>query len=106
MPNLGFDRDGNPLRDAGHRDDTTDSSTHQAAESHRARSSSARQRDPDVMDADDVAAFLGVDRKTVYDHAGRGTLPCRRLGRRLLFSRQALVVWLAGCKVASRTNGA
>jgi hypothetical protein len=41
-------------------------------------------RDAEVMDVEDVAAFLGVDRKTVYDYAGRGEIPCRRLGKRIL----------------------
>jgi hypothetical protein len=40
--------------------------------------------DAEVMSAQDVAAFLGIDRNTVYDYAGRGTIPCRRLGKRLL----------------------
>jgi excisionase family DNA binding protein len=62
--------------------------------------------DDEVMDAEDVAAFLGVDRKTVYDYAARGEIPCRRLGKRLLFSRTALVAWLGSCKVVSRVNGA
>ena len=50
----------------------------------------------EVMNVEQTALFLGVDRKTVYDYAGRGVIPCRRLGKRILFSRQALVVWLAG----------
>jgi excisionase family DNA binding protein len=58
--------------------------------------------DPEVMDADELAAFLGVDRKTVYDYAGRGEIPHRRLGKRLLFSRSAIVSWLGACKAASR----
>lgn len=53
------------------------------------------------MNADDVAAFLGVDRKTVYDYANRGHIPHQRLGKRLLFSRTALVSWLGACKSAS-----
>lgn len=58
--------------------------------------------EPEVMDAEQVAAFLGVDRKTVYEYAGRGAIPCRRLGKRLLFSRRALVLWLGGeCSKAS-----
>lgn len=48
----------------------------------------------EVMNADDVAAFLGVDRKTVYDYANRGAIPHQRLGKRLLFSRSAIVQWL------------
>ncbi len=48
----------------------------------------------DVMTADEVAAFLGVDRNTVYDYANRGVIPHQRLGKRILFRRGALVTWL------------
>lgn len=48
----------------------------------------------DIMCADDVAAWLKVDRKTVYNAAARGKIPHQRLGKRLLFSRAALVSWL------------
>lgn len=57
--------------------------------------------DAQVMCAEDVAVFLGVDRNTVYVYAGRGTIPCRRLGKRLLFHRPALVAWLDPSKAAS-----
>ncbi|MBZ0237618.1 MAG: helix-turn-helix domain-containing protein [Deltaproteobacteria bacterium] len=49
----------------------------------------------EVLNAEEVAVFLRVDRKTVYDYANRNQIPHRRLGRRLLFSRSALVAWLA-----------
>lgn len=71
---------------------------------HRGAPSTAK-RDAEVMDVEDVATFLGVDRKTVYDYAGRGEIPCRRLGKRILFSRSALVAWLGSCKAGSRVNG-
>lgn len=59
---------------------------------------------PEVMSADEVAAFLGVDRKTVYDAANRNQIPHCRLRRRILFSRAALVVWLRGtCKGSSES---
>ena len=48
----------------------------------------------DVMTADQVAEFLGVDRNTVYDFASRGVIPHQRLGKRLLFRRGAVVAWL------------
>nr|HEX4318165.1 helix-turn-helix domain-containing protein [Kofleriaceae bacterium] len=59
--------------------------------------------DSDVMNADEVAEFLGVDRTTVYDFAGRGAIPHQRLGKRLLFRRGALVSWLDSslCKATS-----
>jgi excisionase family DNA binding protein len=59
----------------------------------------------EVMTADEVAAFLGVDRNTVYDYAARGTIPHRRLGKRMLFHRGALVAWLDPCKAASARKG-
>jgi excisionase family DNA binding protein len=58
------------------------------------------------MSVDEAAEFLGVDRNTVYDYAGRGVIPHRRLGKRILFSRQALVVWLAGeCRSIGSSDG-
>ncbi len=50
----------------------------------------SRSIPPDVMSADEVEAFLRLDRKTVYSAAATGAIPCRRLGRRLLFFRRAL----------------
>lgn len=59
----------------------------------------------EVMAAEAVAEFLGVDRNTVYGAASRGELPHRRIGRRLLFSRSQIVAWLGACKVASGRSG-
>lgn len=52
------------------------------------------KRDPDILTAEEVAALLGIGRNGVYDAAGRGELPHRRVGHRLLFSRQALLDWM------------
>lgn len=54
----------------------------------------AAQPTSDVMTADQVAEFLGVDRTTVYDFAARGVIPHQRLGKRLLFRRGGIVAWL------------
>jgi excisionase family DNA binding protein len=61
----------------------------------------------DVLTADEAAAFLGVDRNTVYDYAGRGAIPHQRLGKRILFGRRALVTWLDSslCKATSTRKG-
>ena len=65
--------------------------------------SPANEPDCGVMTADEVAAFLGVDRNTVYDYAGRGVIPHQRLGKRMLFRRPAIVEWLdSSCKSARR----
>ena len=50
----------------------------------------------EVMTAEQVAVMLGVNRKTVFEGAARGEIPHARVGRRLLFSRTALLSWL-GC---------
>jgi excisionase family DNA binding protein len=66
----------------------------------------ATETDKEVMTADEVAAFLGVDRNTVYDYAGRGVIPHQRLGKRILFRRGALVSWLdESCKATSTRKG-
>ena len=60
----------------------------------------------EVMTADEVAAFLGVDRNTVYDYAGRGVIPHQRLGKRVLFRLGALVSWLdTSCKATLIRKG-
>jgi excisionase family DNA binding protein len=64
------------------------------------------QSPSEIMTADDVAEFLGVDRNTVYEYAGRGAIPHQRLGKRILFRRGALVSWLdASCKATSTRKG-
>jgi excisionase family DNA binding protein len=47
-----------------------------------------------VLTADEVADLLGVNRKTIYEAASRGDIPHRRLGRRLIFEREAVLRWL------------
>lgn len=60
---------------------------------------------PEVLSVDEAALFLGVDRNTVYDAAGRGEIPHRRIGKRILLSRTQLVAWLGACKAGSGRNG-
>jgi excisionase family DNA binding protein len=45
----------------------------------------------DVLCVQEVAAWLGVDRKTIYAAAATGAIPHHRLGKRLLFSRDAVL---------------
>jgi excisionase family DNA binding protein len=51
---------------------------------------------PEIMTVDEVAAFLRVNRNTVYEAAHRQRIPHQRIGRRIIFSRQALLAWLTG----------
>jgi excisionase family DNA binding protein len=50
---------------------------------------------PEVLTADEVAELMRCDRKTVYEAVLRQDIPHRRLGRRVFFSRVALLEWLA-----------
>ena len=60
---------------------------------------------PEVLNADQVAALLHVNRKTVYAAFRRGRLPCgRRIGAAIRFHRDAVLDWLArGQEGAVRT---
>jgi excisionase family DNA binding protein len=49
----------------------------------------------EVMTMEEAAAFLRVDRKTLYEAVARRTVPHQRLGKRILFSKAALLAWLA-----------
>lgn len=55
-----------------------------------------RAGDPDVMSAEEVARRIGIGRRQVYEAAGRGAIPCRRVGQRILFYWPAVAAWLAG----------
>jgi len=59
------------------------------------RANSATDVEHDCMTAQELASWMRVDRKTVYEYAARNVIPCRRLGRRLVFLRPAVVAWLA-----------
>jgi excisionase family DNA binding protein len=47
-----------------------------------------------ILSVADVAAFLGLDPKTVYGAITRHELPARRIGKRLVVLRDALLSWL------------
>ncbi len=51
---------------------------------------------PDFLKAEEVAALLRIDRKTVYEAAKRHEIPgVIRLGRVLRFRRDAVLAWMA-----------
>jgi len=49
----------------------------------------------ECLTAKELASWLRVNRKTVYEYAARNVIPCRRLGRRIVFSRAAIAAWMA-----------
>ena len=55
---------------------------------------------PELLTAEDVAAWLKISVKAVYAKAERGKLPgMARVGRRLYFVRPALLHWLEQSRV-------
>ncbi|HLT35559.1 MAG TPA: helix-turn-helix domain-containing protein [Enhygromyxa sp.] len=51
---------------------------------------------PTIITAKEAAALLGVHHTTLYDAARNGEIPCRRVGRRFIFTREGLIDWLRG----------
>lgn len=52
--------------------------------------------DDDVLDVAEVVLMLRMGRNTIYDLCARNEIPHRRIGRRIRFSRSALLKWLEG----------
>lgn len=53
---------------------------------------------PRLLTVSDVAVFLQVHEKTVYDWVARGQIPCVRLGHRLRFDPHDVLRWLSARK--------
>src|SRR5206468_9454553 len=62
-----------------------------AAPAHVAREPSS---DDDVIDVAGVGRMLHVGRNKVYEMVARNEIPHRRFGRRIRFSRAAVMRWL------------
>jgi excisionase family DNA binding protein len=48
----------------------------------------------EIMTVDDLAAYLRIDRQTVYRKFRRGELPGVRIGRAIRFKREVVDGWL------------
>ena len=62
----------------------------------RVTGSTLSDADRDVLTADEAAKLLRLGRNQLYEAAGRGEIPHRRIGRSYRFSRSALIAWM-GC---------
>jgi len=63
---------------------------------------SIEQRDaPEFMDVEELAAFLHVSPSTIYHRTRSGDIPTRRIGARLLFSKEEIKAWLTSAKSGS-----
>ena len=47
-----------------------------------------------IMTVDEVAHYLRIPRSSVYTLAQEGRIPCRKVGRRWRFHREAIDRWL------------
>ncbi len=48
------------------------------------------------MTVDEVAKFLRLGRNTIYEAAACQRIPHQRVGKRIIFSKAAIMEWLAG----------
>jgi len=46
------------------------------------------------MRADEIRSILRIGKNTIYTWANEGKIPCKRVGRILLFSRKRFYEWL------------
>ena len=51
-------------------------------------------RDPEGLNAEEAARFLGIDRSTLYAQGLHDLLPHLRIGRRRIYSKSLLRDWL------------
>lgn len=55
--------------------------------------------DKPVLCVDEAAELLGVSRWLLLQETKRGHIPHKRIGRRLLYSRQKLLEWMSDDEV-------
>jgi excisionase family DNA binding protein len=60
-------------------------------------------RSDDVLTAREAARLLRISTDLLYEAANRGEVPHRRVGRRMLFSRLALLAWLRASSADGRS---
>lgn len=47
----------------------------------------------EFLNQKEAAGLLGVSAKTLRDETKRGGVPCKKIGARYVYSRQALIKW-------------
>jgi excisionase family DNA binding protein len=68
--------------------------THRPVSSQASSVSRDASSDDDVIDVSGVVRMLRVGRNKVYEMVARSEIPHRRFGRRIRFSRTAIMRWL------------
>ncbi len=59
----------------------------------------------DVMDISEAAKYLHCAVSTIYRDTALGAIPCIRKGRRVLFLKSDLLIWLKGMR-STESGGA
>ncbi|MBU2535446.1 MAG: helix-turn-helix domain-containing protein [Chloroflexi bacterium] len=60
----------------------------------RNKKSQIKNEENPVMRADEVRQILGIGKNTIYTWANEGKIPCKRVGRIIIFSRKRFNEWL------------
>jgi len=60
--------------------------------------------DHDILTIDEVAEYLRISERTVYDWANKGTIPCGKLGTTWRFKRSEIENWVDEKLTAKRPN--
>ena len=50
----------------------------------------------DILTVDEAAEFLRISRNSLYDAINRDEVPHRRIGRRIILSKEILFRWVSG----------
>jgi excisionase family DNA binding protein len=50
---------------------------------------------PPLLEAEQVAALIGMTVEWVWEQSRNGRIPCIRLGRKYRYRREAILQWLA-----------
>jgi excisionase family DNA binding protein len=66
----------------------------------------AAPQKPDVLHVGGIAALVGVSADTVYDLLASGQLPGRKVGRKWLTTRSAVMRWIEESVAADTTQRA
>jgi excisionase family DNA binding protein len=61
---------------------------------HKPNKPAAPARSPDVLDVHSTAALLTVSADTVYDLFAKGELPGRKVGRKWITTKSAVMRWI------------
>jgi excisionase family DNA binding protein len=60
---------------------------------------------PELMNTREVAEYVRLKERKIYDLVGRGLIPCTRVSGKWLFPRREIDAWLAEASSGGRTGG-